>query len=880
MDSCTFKSEILAMHKSHFLKCALYGLVFLLGSQPAPGHEYSGVKHQIAPAVKYFMFGDSTANSQPTLGMLFAWKNKIFEDNFNRCMESVAGSSRTDWYCHKWTILNQSGPHAMNDNSFTNGEPHYYGLDVEKMTVWGWQPTTITFLPKYFAASPLFSCRPPYKWHYDGPVEAGTYRCELFDDDTIKDLGKPQVCNPTNPINIATGNKYQKELDFKSGSTGLRDFIRHYNSTESYNLISIGKNWNHSYSLYVDHFAGIDGQATESLSFNRPDGRIFVFSKSSGAWVGDSDVTDSVKDHVDGSGALDGWDYVTASNSIEHYDLSGRLLSITSPDGRAQALSYDANDRLASVTGAYGHSLTFVYDAAGRIATVTDPNSGVYTYSYDANDNLVSVEYPDATTRQYLYEDVNFPNALTGIIDENGDRFASWTYDLQGRAISSEHAGGHDRYDVTYSAAGTSTLTDAAGNITTYSFKQLYGVYKTTSVQGDICSSCGEQDAAKTYDANGFLASRTDQNGNVTTYVNDARGLELSRTEAAGTPQARTIATEWHPDYRLPVKVTRPSVASGKSAITETSYNDVAHPGLPTVITRSGFAPDGRALAVRTISLKYTADGRVAQIDGPRSDVADITAMTYYANDATEGTNRGQLKTVSNALGHTVTYDSYDAYGNVLQMTDANGTVTAYTYDSRQRVLSQTVTPAQGAPRTTTYSYDGVGRLISATTPVGVTLTYTYDAAKNLLSISDNLGNRIEYAYDLKGNRIQEMSTDPDGILVRLVDTTYNSHDRVDSINAAGSLTSMVYDAVGNLISTTDPNYNNPTTHSYDALNRLMQSVDAISGTTSYDYDVNDRIISMTAPNNARTTYAYDDLGNLLVEQSPDRGARTYVYDA
>lgn len=49
-----------------------------------------------------------------------------------------------------------------------------------------------------------------------------------------------------------------------------------------------------------------------------------------------------------------------------------------------------------------------------------------------------------------------------------------------------------------------------------------------------------------TYDANGFVASRAGWNGTAASHVRDAVGLELSLTEAAGTPEARTITTEWH----------------------------------------------------------------------------------------------------------------------------------------------------------------------------------------------------------------------------------------------------------------------------------------------------------------------------------------------
>ena len=58
----------------------------------------------------------------------------------------------------------------------------------------------------------------------------------------------------------------------------------------------------------------------------------------------------------------------------------------------------------------------------GLLDTVTSP-LGVITYAYTGG-NLASVTYPDARTVQYVYEDPGYPHHLTGIIDENGVRYA------------------------------------------------------------------------------------------------------------------------------------------------------------------------------------------------------------------------------------------------------------------------------------------------------------------------------------------------------------------------------------------------------------------------------------------------------------------------
>ena len=51
-----------------------------------------------------------------------------------------------------------------------------------------------------------------------------------------------------------------------------------------------------------------------------------------------------------------------------------------------------------------------------------------------------------------------------------------------------------------------------------------------------------------------FLAGRLYTPAYEANYTFDAtRNLETSRTEANGTPSARTITTQWHPTLRLPI---------------------------------------------------------------------------------------------------------------------------------------------------------------------------------------------------------------------------------------------------------------------------------------------------------------------------------------
>ena len=112
------------------------------------------------------------------------------------------------------------------------------------------------------------------------------------------------------------------------------------------------------------------------------------------------------------------------------------------------------------------------------------------------------------------------------------------------------------RYSLTYAGGGRASVTDPLLTSRTYLFSTLYNVPKNTSVdQPRVGCGLAKQTG---YDANGFLSSATNFNNVTTTYIHNTRGLETSRTEASGTPVARTISTQWHPTYRLPLKIAQP----------------------------------------------------------------------------------------------------------------------------------------------------------------------------------------------------------------------------------------------------------------------------------------------------------------------------------
>src|SRR6185437_1205601 len=112
---------------------------------------------------------------------------------------------------------------------------------------------------------------------------------------------------------------------------------------------------------------------------------------------------------------------------------------------------------------------------------------------------------------------------LTGIVDEDGNRFASWTYDNARRATSSQHAGGADAVTIANSITdlgGTVTVTNALGKQEVHAFSRSQNKVKLTGVNELASANTPAASTGVTYDANGYVASRTDENSNVTLYQN------------------------------------------------------------------------------------------------------------------------------------------------------------------------------------------------------------------------------------------------------------------------------------------------------------------------------------------------------------------------
>ena len=545
-------------------------------------------------------------------------------------------------------------------------------------------------------------------------------------------------------------------------------------------------------------------------------------------------------------------------------------------NGNSTRYTYDASARLVLVRGPFGHEVHLGYDAGARIASVTDSAGTQYLYDYSIeNLSSVRVVMEGNPTRTYFYEDPRFPHHLTGLMDENGDRYATWEYDAQGRAVLTAHSPttngtGQQQYSLRYDGAKT-TVTDAHGNAETWTFEENSLVMRLRSK----LSLVDGKGISQEFDERNNLTERVDEEGRRTIYGYNVANQRTFVVEAPGLGEERTTRYEYvNSDTDLITRIEEASVYPGQHSETVVSYDSSLN---PASVALNGFDPGGQPVT-RTHSFSYNSAGKLTSYDGPRTNMEDVSTLEYYLCDT--GNECGRPAYIRNAAGHETSFDSYDPAGRLLHSTDANGVATSYLYDPRGRLLNVSRTASDGESRITALSYDLAGQVVTVVSADDITLTYDYDEAHDLRSIEDNTGSRVEYTYDARGNRQTSDILDPDGSLVQQIEVVYDIRNHLESVSAGGSLTQWVADASGNPLEQTDPNYNPSTMFDYDALNRLREQLNADGNYTSFEYDVADQLAKVTAPNGAETRYSTDDLGNRLIEDSPDRGTIGNTFDA
>src|SRR6185312_5440792 len=109
-------------------------------------------------------------------------------------------------------------------------------------------------------------------------------------------------CGAGDPVNVGTGNEYEDQQDY-SGPGPLK-LDRYYDSDTSTVSSHIGAHWRHTFDRSIKY---VNSPPTATIF--RQDGRQIQFRKSSGVWIADPDINDTLFENDDGQGHILGWSY-------------------------------------------------------------------------------------------------------------------------------------------------------------------------------------------------------------------------------------------------------------------------------------------------------------------------------------------------------------------------------------------------------------------------------------------------------------------------------------------------------------------------------------------------------------------------------------------
>ena len=506
--------------------------------------------------------------------------------------------------------------------------------------------------------------------------------------------------------------------------------------------------------------------------------------------------------------------------------------------------AYYANGQLARQTDALGNITKYEYGYLNKVTKTYTPfntkSDGSVNYSvtenqYDKNGNVTlakqTVQKQDSDTVKYSVTEnqYNAQGLLTQVTlsdgTSNGEKNIT-KYFYNNASIQ------------TKMYTGLNSTNDSDYMTTNYEYDAWGHLVRTTD-------STGYNSGATTYDLNGNVLTSTDANGNVTTNTYDA----LNRVLTANT------------------------VCSDTSKNVSKSY----------VYDNMGRVRSKTANGVQT-SYQYDIFGRVYQELSPKSfkgyfyegisqyakeQLVGINHQTMYSSTQYEYDAEMRIAQVKESGNLTATY-TYDANGNKVSETLANGVVSTYSYNGCNKVTKLVtksgnsdissyeysyyldgsdackVRNENGIIETTSYDYDGLKRLTRESISNGKTAdtySYEYDDYGNRSKMVANGSEEYETVYDYTVNgkytallqkeikTVEETSnaTISDGLAISPTDLITST-----AADAKTEETAYSYDANGNQITKTAESKTE--TNTYDGLNQLIGFTDGET-TASYKYN-------------------------------------------
>jgi len=557
---------------------------------------------------------------------------------------------------------------------------------------------------------------------------------------------------------------------------------------------------------------------------------------------------------VDGSGLTE-----------EVYDVNGFVTTLATAHGGSLTFTYTLG-LLTGVTDAFGRNIQFAYEqpadfsAPQRINQVTATDGSIIHVGYDSLNNLSTLTWPDAHVQTFVYETSSLPWALTGIVDENGQRYSTYGYDAAGRANETYLGTNANKFSVSYSQPSywsvTETLIGSNFICREHRWQAPTGTQVTTPnsqvhnlgasvVNGMVALTAQDQPAGtgsassvshQSYDAYGNLASYDDFNGSRDCLTYDGTrnlptiALEgLPNTKSCPTnlstyvpspadvahPERKTT-TVWHPDWVLKAREAAPK------KLTTWVYNGQPDPvvgGTASCVTSATTLPDGKPLAVLCARYEQATTDATGGLGLSATVTGATRAWTYtynqYGQVLTETTPK---QSPTDALSHTTTYTYYPT-------TSFSGAV-GHTMGDLNTIKNPLLQV------TTFTSYDKAGRLLSSTDANSTVTSMTYwpRGWLHTQTVAPASASPLTTTYDYWPTGLIKTVTMPDASMLNYAYD--DAHRLTDITDAAGNKIHYVLDNVGNRTSeqVTDASGQlaSAVTRVYDQLNRVQSTTGAM----------------------------------------------------
>jgi YD repeat-containing protein len=562
---------------------------------------------------------------------------------------------------------------------------------------------------------------------------------------------------------------------------------------------------------------------------------------------------------------------VTSLVTQFRYDANENRVQVMQPEGNAHSSSWDERDLLLSrITGASGPragvpaSRSYEYDGNGNLVRLTDARGGLVDFAHDGFDRLARRTDQVGNTGDYSYDPAGMVvrSLRRGPVGgpTPADRSGSTNVDLADARLLYDELGRLFRIDralfvPTGATPARAPILAEGPGIPADGFINSVFEYDRLS---RLSFSHRDSAATTRYDYDGagrVLRTTLPQGVEVLQATYDAGHnlvetveRELALTGAGASIEEQFLTTAFYDALNRREIVfdnlgqTRRAVYDSLDAVVAAS--DARGPAGGTInrrspgnqgisvpvnahgnITRFGYDGAGRLLtATRVLTTTGEGDGTLApppddgnvfNPDGlvtlttlwdgnslPAKGLDDRGNETIYAYD---NLNRLVLRTGDDG---TMNLYGLDPQGNLVSLTDPNGSEFAYSYDAAHRRVGVEVTPAAGIPGTTeqTFQYDGLDRLTRATDNNSpsvpgddVTILFTYDSLSRLVEEGQAGGLLAPLRTTDYGWRAEDLMTDriyPDG---RRIGYQYDAADRLVLVDDVDDIRpeQMTYDYFG-----------------------------------------------------------------------------------